>query len=389
MWPPSLVPGAVGSRNHGSFGIVLCGPATCGGAGVAEVSGRGLPLGELGAIAVDCERPAAALQHATVMVTGASGFFGTWLVAALLELGKRYQLELSVVAVARQPAVLCGRLPEWSQDERLRLLSADVTCWDAAEAELGTVQPTHIIHAATAASAALNARDPIGMAMTAAEGTRQVLTWAAKRGVARALLTSSGAVYGPQPVTIERLKEDYFGAPDPLDVRNAYAEGKRLAETYVAGLSAHTELCVPVARCFAFAGPFLPLDAHFAFGNFVHDAVAGGPVQVKGDGSPLRSYLYATDMVTWLLHILCFGKGGRAYNVGSEQAVSIAALAREVASVAGCDYRIQGEPRAGQLVERYVPDTSRAREELGLSQRVGLRDAIAKTLSWAQAQRRR
>jgi dTDP-glucose 4,6-dehydratase len=128
----------------------------------------------------------------------------------------------------------------------------------------------------------------------------------------------------------------------------------------------------------------MQLDAHFAIGNFISDAMRGGPIRVKGDGSPLRSYLYASDLTVWLWTILLKGQSRRAYNVGSEEALNIAALAREVAAALPpeVDVSIGSTATPGTPVQHYVPCTARAREELGLRAEVPLREAICRTRSW-------
>jgi dTDP-glucose 4,6-dehydratase len=140
---------------------------------------------------------------------------------------------------------------------------------------------------------------------------------------------------------------------------------------------------VTIARCFAFVGAHLPLDAHFAIGNFIRDGLAGGPIRVRGDGSPVRSYLYAADLAVWLLTLAVRGRAGEAYNVGSEREITIAQLAARVA--AELDPRIAVEIRANgeaSRADRYVPSTRKIREELGVQETVDLGDAIRRTAAW-------
>jgi dTDP-glucose 4,6-dehydratase len=105
---------------------------------------------------------------------------------------------------------------------------------------------------------------------------------------------------------------------------------------------------------------------------------------VKGDGTPVRSYLYAADLVVWLLTILLKGTACRPYNVGSEECLSVGDLARTVARIAGTEVDIAKAAAPGRKADRYVPSTARAREELGLAVHIGLEDAIGRTLEWAR-----
>jgi dTDP-glucose 4,6-dehydratase len=129
------------------------------------------------------------------------------------------------------------------------------------------------------------------------------------------------------------------------------------------------------------------MDRHLAIGNFLADRLAGRPIEVRGDGSALRSYLYAADLARWLWTILLRGEPRAAYNVGSEEAISIAALARRIAAGenGAVPVRIASAPVAGRLPERYVPSTRKARQTLGLEPTISLDDAISRTLAWARA----
>jgi dTDP-glucose 4,6-dehydratase len=139
-----------------------------------------------------------------------------------------------------------------------------------------------------------------------------------------------------------------------------------------------------IARLFAFAGPHLPLDLNFAIGNFVRDALKGGPIQIAGDGTPKRSYLYAADLAVWLWTILLRGQPARPYNVGSDEEVNIAELAELVLRNAapGTSIEIAQSPKPGVPPARYVPCVNRAREELGLRVRIPLDEAIRRMFDW-------
>jgi dTDP-glucose 4,6-dehydratase len=216
------------------------------------------------------------------------------------------------------------------------------------------------------------------------DGTRRVLELASRSGVRRFLFTSTGAVYGRQPPELERIPESYSGKPDPTDLKSVYAvsgEAKRQAELLC--LAQGDGLGAVIARCFTFSGPGLPLDGKFAFGNFLRDALEGVPIQLTGDGTPVRSYLYAADLTLWLWTLLLRGATGRAYNVGSEDPVTLRSLAETMAAeLESPGIQVLRQPAPGAPPDRYVPSTARARGELGLRETFNLKDIIRRTAAW-------
>ena len=266
------------------------------------------------------------LRGQRLLVTGGTGFFGKWLIESFLWANEKLGLGARMLVLSRDPAAFLRKMPHLVGQPGLEFHAGDVATF-----EFSGGQFSHVIHAATAASALLNAEAPLTMVDTIVAGTRRTLDFARRCGARKFLLTSSGAVYGQQPAGIDHVGEEYLGGPDPLVPASAYGEGKRLAEHLCCLYARCYGMEVKISRGFAFVGPYLPLDAHFAVGNFIRDALAEGPVMVGGDGSPLRSYLYAADLAVWLWKILFHGISCRAYNTGSDREISIAELARTVA----------------------------------------------------------
>lgn len=212
-------------------------------------------------------------------------------------------------------------------------------------------------------------------------GTRNLLDLAVACHARRFLFISSGAAYGVQPAHLEKFPEDWNGMPDPLDPAHAYGVAKRAAEHLCALYRQAYGLHTVIARCFAFLGPDLPLDVHFAIGNFIRDALWRDAITVAGDGTPLRSYLDQEDLAHWLLTLLDRGGKGQAYNVGSDQAISIAELAVLVRDIVAPEKTVRILGKAGDTTERngYIPSISKSRKELGLDVRIRLADSIKAT----------
>ena len=336
-----------------------------------------LPTEEVQHILKHTEQFWGAMRGRRLFLTGGTGFFGCWLLESFLAANDAFDLGSEVTVLTRDPKRFATKAPHLAQHPSVQLLPGEIADFPFPAGEY-----SHIVHAAAISSAPVSDEE---QTRTIVNGTSRILEFATGCGAEGLLITSSGAVYGKQPETLDRMPEDFAWNSDAIPPNSAYTLGKRQAE----------ELCIAagrpgfeakVARCFAFVGPHLPLDAHFAIGNFIGDALRQSPIHIRGDGTPFRSYLHAADLAIWLWTILFRGKHGRPYNVGSAHAVSIRDLAETVGRLFSIPVSVARAPEPGALPARYVPDINRARTELGLEVRISLEEAILRTAKWHQSE---
>jgi dTDP-glucose 4,6-dehydratase len=311
-------------------------------------------------------------RGSSFFITGGTGFFGMWLLESFAHINDALGLGMRATVLTRDPERFRQKAPHLAARRDLDFVAGDVRDFAFPEGEY-----RYVVHGATTSGGPV---DDLEMLETIIDGTRRVLELAAARGTRKFLYISSGAVYGKQPQDLSHIPEDYRGAPDALDPRSAYGEGKRVGELFSVLKSRKAGFEAKIARCFAFIGPHLPLDAHFAAGNFIRDAIAGGPVVIKGDGKSVRSYLYASDLAVWLWTILFQGRSGIAYNVGSGEHRSIRQWAEMVAHPQGLEVQISST--VDSHASRYVPDVDLANRDLSLAVSVPPLEAAARTLSW-------
>jgi dTDP-glucose 4,6-dehydratase len=323
-----------------------------------------LPLRDLDHICDSTRQLWEEARGCDIFLTGGTGFFGCWLVESFLHANRVLELGARLTVLTRSPGTFIRKCPWLANEPTLKLIAGDVRNFEFPEGEF-----PFVIHAATLASAKQLAEEPLEMLTTILDGTRRTLEFGATRGARKFLLTSSGAVHGN---------------PDHLQPSSAYAEGKRMAEHLCVQYAKLYDMECKIARCWAFVGPHLPLDQHFAIGNFIRDAVAGSPIRIAGDGTPTRSYLYASDLAIWLWTMLFRAPSLLPLNVGSGAAVSIRELAETVAATLRPETRIEIARAASADTNRnqYVPDISLAEKLLGLRVTVDLAEAIRRTAEW-------
>ena len=313
----------------------------------------------------------------TVFVTGGTGFIGKNLLETVQILNSKLQAEIQLVLLSRDPESFLRKYPQFA-DPQFRFVKGDMR-----DFEFPRERMDFIIHGASEVLRQDHYDDPSEVLIGSLLGQKHLNELAAQKRPEAFLLISTGAAYGPQPRDMDVVPETYMGGPDTTLETSSYAEGKRLAESLACVGGQRGNYPVKVARAFTFAGPWLPLDGPFAVGNFVGDTLRGESVHVTGDGTPLRSYMYSRELIVWLLHILCRGEAFRVYNVGSPVAVSIHELAERISlhGVRPLPISVAQRPTS-QLPSRYVPDTTRAQQELGLHMHVDTAESLRRYYAW-------
>ncbi len=327
-----------------------------------------IPLSDLEMILQTSEEHFQALRGSRLFITGGSGFIGKWMLAAFLHAKERLGIDFSIELLSRQPEKFSKQWQEELDTGTISLSRGDVTRDFTVRAT-----PDFIIHAAAETGDGMR---PESVYDSIVLGAGKLASLASTRPPEKLLFLSSGAVYDGLDLQVP-FQEARYIADGRISGAKCYSTGKQMAESILAGVNAVS------ARCFAFVGPWLPLRAHYAIGNFIADALDRQPTLIRGDGLAIRTYMYPADLVNYLIHLLLCGEPGSTCNVGSAREIRIDELARLVAGLLGnpCPVTIQNSEKAAGR-SYYVPDTSRAAES-GLQSRIDLEDAIAKTARWA------
>ncbi len=322
-----------------------------------------------------------ALAGRHILITGGTGFVGTWLTEMVAHLNDEHSLGMRLSLLGPHAADFHSRAPHLAGRKDIDLIERDVRDLDSLPTGV-----THVIHAAGTPDNRMHASDPLRTMSVISAGTSAVLRASVDSpDLQKFLFVSSGLVYGPQPLDLPGISEKYVGGPECDSIASVYPEAKRYAEVECAAWRGQTKLPLVTARPFAFIGPYQGLDKPWAVNNFLRDALLGGPIRIMGCADTVRSYMYPSDMAFWLLRILADGVPGVAYNVGSPEAVTLKDLADRIAGAFDEPPAVACRGGANPRPSRFVPDVDRCRDTLGLRVTVPLGDAIVRTLEWHRA----
>lgn len=313
-----------------------------------------------------------------ILLTGGTGFFGKALLRHWCLNEDNGLVTPRVYVLSRSPKEFIENYPEFKSRKWLTLHLGNIL----EQKTLPIDEFTHILHAATDSTLGLKL-NPLERYIQIVDGTRNMLEFAVAKRIPRFLLVSSGGVYGAQPLGMKRIPETFHGIPDPLNSENVYSMAKRITEHLCAIFNAQYGVETIIARCFTFIGRDLPLNAHFAAGNFIRDALYTSEIIVEGDGTAVRSYMDQRDLAEWLIKILMCGIKGKAYNVGSDESISIRELAFLIRDTIAQSkpVKIIGVEKIQNYKNIYVPSIIKAKNDLGLKINYSLEESIKETIA--------
>ncbi len=308
------------------------------------------------------------------MVIGGSGFFGKSILSAFQRgLLSPWGIE-SIKVLARTASKLSLKHPE--------LLGADIEIIDSDIAQCKTLpEADFVIHAAASTDISRYLAEPIEEQKNIQASILNYCKLAPLyHSNAKIIYVSSGAIYGPQPAKTPFLIESspLGEIKKMIEGKQHYAAAKRDAEIAIQELGV-AGLSVSIARCFAFVGPYLPRDQHFAIGNFIEDGLCGRTIKVNANKLVYRSYMYADELVEWLMTIAAASNTGcPIFNVGSSEIIEIRELARKVANYFGV--AVELPMLIDSESDRYVPSVDKAFTKLELINKYDLTSSIHETV---------
>lgn len=273
------------------------------------------------------------LQDKTVLITGASGMIGTFLVDVLMSCNRTRMLNCTIFAVARNEKNALERFGEYLQSANFKFMAKDINQVAAFE---DVTACDFIIHAASNTHPVAYATDPIGTISTNVIGTQHMLEFASKCGCKRFVFTSSVEVYGENRGDVDAFSESYCGYIDCNTLRAGYPESKRVGEALCQAYRKQNGLDVVIPRLSRIYGSTMKMSDTKALSQFIKKGIAKEDIVLKSEGNQFYSYSYVGDAVSGILYCLIYGKSGQAYNLASDDSnITLKELAKIIAEESG------------------------------------------------------
>lgn len=326
------------------------------------------------------------LRGKTMFLTGSTGPFGIWILSFLHFMRSRGIKLGDIYVLSRDPMSFVRNYPQIANGLKLNWIKGDIRNFEYPKGRIDLC-----IHGATTSAKETFLGTPnLDKFLTVALGTQRILDFVTHSEIGSFLYLSSGAVFGgdlePSGLNLDEL---YVPRVDHLNQNHTLGHAKRSAETLcLLARENNPGRAMNIARLFTFVGPYIPLDVHYAVGNFLGSAKTKSPIKIRSDGSAIRSFMYMSDAITWILKSLIINTNSDfPLHIGSEKGISIKELAKLIDSLTGCgiEYEIESKTSISPAPSLYVPSTVKTRSLLGVDEWTNLSTSVKRTLNWVSS----
>ena len=302
-----------------------------------------------------------------ILVTGGSGFIGSYLCEKLLNEGNE------VICVDNFFTGRKCNIIHLLNNPYFEIVRHDITFPLYIEVD-------EIYNLACPASPVYYSFDPVQTTKTSVIGAINMLGLA-KRLKIKILQASTSEVYGdpeihPQP-------ESYWGNVNPIGPRACYDEGKRCAETLFFDYKRQLNLKIKVIRIFNTYGPRMRPDDGRVVSNFIVRALKGEDIYVYGDGSQTRCFCYIDDLVEGIIKMMnSKDEITGPINLGNPAEFTILELAKKIIKLTNSKSKIIFKPLPEDDPKRRKPDIELAKKELNWKPKTQINNGLKKTISY-------
>ncbi len=273
------------------------------------------------------------LMNKSIMLSGATGLLGSFLIDVILEKDLADGLNCTIYALGRNEEKARVRFSKYSSDRHFVFIPYDVKKPFIRD-DIGTVD--YVLHLASNTHPMQYSTDPIGTITTNIIGLQNMLDFAVDHHATRFAFTSSNEIYGENRGDTEFFDEDYCGYINSNTLRAGYPESKRCGEALCQAYKSQKNLDVVIPRFTRSYGPTMLMSDTKALSQFIKKGIAGENIVLKSAGTQYYSYQYMADSVSGLLTVLLCGQSGEAYNIAEEHSdIMLKDLARIIAEING------------------------------------------------------
>lgn len=311
-----------------------------------------------------------ALAGSKILLTGGTGFFGKWFLSVFDYYNNNNVEKINIFIPTRNPDIF---LQQYSFFNRpfFHFIKGDLIDFKL------SINVDYIIHAAAEVQTSPTLLDSNKYLSDSTKITSNILSYA--KDCKSIVFTSSGAVYGDKYSTDIYPKEF-----DSLTPSTPYGQAKVNAEIDLINFADSNNLQYSIARCFSFIGPYLPLNANFALGNFINNGLSNKDIIVSGNGKPIRSFYFMGDLVVSIIKLLTLKYPSKIYNIGSDNKLDIQTLASHISSYfPKISYKVL-QKYDGQPIPMYVPNIELALKDNVIEDPLDFESSLALTLAWFQ-----